>query len=80
MRILYTFLLLAISMIAHAQNTIAIYQKDGKVAKFAFTEKPVITYADNNLVLTTSQTSVQYPIAEDRLRYCRHHGCERSED
>lgn len=62
MRILYTFLLLAISMLAHAQNTIAIYQKDGKVAKFAFTEKPVITYADNNLVLTTSQTSVQYPI------------------
>ena len=45
------------------QNAIAIYQKDGKVAKFSFTEKPVITYSGNELVLTTTKTTVQYPVA-----------------
>ena len=62
MRRLCIFLLLAFCTLANAQNAIAIYQKDGKVAQFAFSEKPVITYVDNNLVLTTTQTTVQYPI------------------
>ena len=62
MRRLCISLLLAFCTIANAQNAISIYQKDGKVAQFAFSEKPVITYADNNLVLTTTLTTVQYPL------------------
>jgi hypothetical protein len=44
------------------QNTIVIHQKDGKVATFKFSEKPVVTYVGNELVLTTTETTVQYPI------------------
>ena len=44
------------------ENAIAIYQKDGKVVKFAFSEKPVATYSGNDFVLTTTKTTVQYPI------------------
>ena len=49
MRKLYTTLLLACSLMAGAQNAISIHQKDGKVANFAFSEKPIVTYADNQL-------------------------------
>lgn len=45
-----------------SQNAIAIYQKDGQVTKFAFTENPVVTYSGNDVVLTTTKTTVQYPI------------------
>lgn len=62
MRLLYAFLLTVISTMTYAQNAIAVYQKDGQVAKFAFTEKPVLTYSGNDLVLTTTKTTVQYPI------------------
>lgn len=67
-RLLLRLLLLASAISTHAataadtENAIAIYQKDGQVAKFAFSEKPVVTYSGNDLVLTTSKTSVQYPI------------------
>ena len=60
--LLTTLLLVAGAFAVWAQNAIAIYQKDGNVAKFAFTEKPVVTYSGSDLVLTTSKTSVQYPI------------------
>jgi len=56
-----TLLLMAVTT-AWAQNAIAVYQQDGKVAKFGFAEKPVVTYTDNNLVISTTQTTVQYPI------------------
>lgn len=45
-----------------AQKSVAIYQTDGQVATFAFTEKPVVTYSGSDLVLTTTETCVQYPI------------------
>ena len=50
------------SVTMHGQNAVAVYQQDGTVAKFAFTEKPVVTYSGSELVLTTTQTTVQYPI------------------
>ena len=45
-----------------AQNAVSIYQIDGKVSTFAFSEKPVVIYSGNDLVMTTTKTSVQYPI------------------
>ena len=47
---------------AQAQNAVAIHQKNGQVATFAFTEKPVVTYSGSDLVLTTTKTTVNYPI------------------
>ena len=55
-------LLLMGVMTTWAQNAIAVYQQDGKVVKFGFAEKPVVTYADNNVVISTARTTVQYPI------------------
>ena len=61
-RYLLTALVLFAAVALWAQNTVAIHQADGQVATFAFTEKPVVTYSGNDLVLTTTKTSVQYPI------------------
>lgn len=55
-------LLLAFCTLAYGQNTIVIQQKDGKVARFSFTEKPVVTYSGNNVLVNTTKNSVQYPI------------------
>ena len=60
--IMAIFILSGIGLTAYAQNAVAIHQKDGKVAMFAFTEKPVVTYSGSNLMLTTTKTTVQYPI------------------
>ena len=56
------FMLVAIGTKCYAQNTVAIHQKDGKVTTFAFTEKPVVTYSGSDLVLSTTKTTVQYPV------------------
>ena len=46
-----------------SQNTLTIHQKDGKEFSYGFSEKPVITYADNDLVLTTTNTVVEFPLS-----------------
>lgn len=48
---------------AMAQNTLTIHQKDGQQFNFGFDDKPVITYTDTYLVLKTTKTEVQYPLA-----------------
>lgn len=45
------------------QNAITIHQKDGQQFSFGFDDKPVITYTDTDLVLKTTKTEVQYPLA-----------------
>jgi hypothetical protein len=60
--LLTVILLLFATVASWAQNAVAVYQNDGTVATFAFTEKPVVTYSGNDLVLTTTKTSVSYPI------------------
>jgi len=57
-----TFLLLFQCLLFYAQNAVAVYQQDGKVAKFGFAEKPVVSYVGDNLVLTTTEATVEYPI------------------
>lgn len=61
-RHLLTTILLFAAVALWAQKAVVVYQNDGKVATFAFTEKPVVTYSGNDLVLTTTKTSVTYPI------------------
>lgn len=61
-RTLLLVLLTIATMAVWAQNAIAVYQNDGKVARFTFSEKPVVTYSGTDMVLTTTKTSVQYPI------------------
>ena len=61
-----SFLLLAVVLRVSAveQNVVAVYQQDGQKALFAFADQPEVTYTATDLVLTTTRTSVQYPIAQ----------------
>lgn len=45
-----------------SERTVSIYQADGQVVTFSFQDSPVVTYSGNDLVLTTTKTTVQYPI------------------
>lgn len=53
----------SVSMSVSAQNTVIVHQKDGKTVSFGLPEKPVITYVDNEMVITTTKTVLQYPLA-----------------
>ena len=44
------------------QNAVAIYHIDGEVSYFAFGDKPEVTYTATDLLLTSTQVSVQFPI------------------
>ena len=55
-------LLTGITMMMLAQDAVAIHQKNGTVITFAFMEKPKVTYSGSDLVLTTTKTSVTYPV------------------
>ena len=46
-----------------AQNTLTIHQKDGSKFGYGFSEKPVITYTETDLVLKTAKTVVEYPLS-----------------
>lgn len=46
-----------------AQNTLVIHQKDGQQFSYGFGDKPVITYTESDLVLTTSKTVVEFPLS-----------------
>lgn len=48
---------------AWAQNSIVIYQKNGKVAIYHFDEHPAVTYADQQLVMTSGGSEVMYPLS-----------------
>ena len=65
-KMVLTLISLLMTMLATAeeQNVIAIYQTDGQVAMFAFADKPAVTYTATDLVLTTTKTTMQYPIAQ----------------
>lgn len=46
-----------------AQNTLTIHQKDDSKFGYGFSEKPVITYTETDLVLKTAKTVVEYPLS-----------------
>lgn len=56
-------LLVTASTMTSAQNAVVVYQKDGTILRYAFNDKPTITYSGNDLLLTTTKTTVMYPIS-----------------
>lgn len=54
---------LFLSSMASAQNYLTITQKDGQQFSYAFSEKPVVTYTETELVLTTENTDIQFPLS-----------------
>ena len=67
MKKIILFALLALGCAAgHAQNTLFIWQQTGEVVSYDFLEKPRITYADTNLILTTTKVQVEFPLSSVR--------------
>ena len=62
-KILLTMALMLVAYVTMwAQDAVVIYQKNGKVARFKFTEQPVVSYSATDLVMTTTKKSVHFPI------------------
>ncbi len=64
-KLLCTVFLLFCVLMTHisAQNTLTIHQKDGRLFSYGFLEKPIITYTETDLVLTTAHIVVEYPLS-----------------
>ena len=62
-----SFLLLCMAAVGvsaeSTASTLNINQKSGGTVSYAFSEKPVVTMSGNNVVITTTSTSVEYPIS-----------------
>ena len=56
--ILFVF---ALSMMAD-DMILQIWQSDGKVVNIDLNEQPVATYLDGNLIITTTKTTITYPL------------------
>ena len=55
-------LLLAFCCAGYAQNSVTLYLKSGRSVSYTFQEKPVMTYSDNELVVSTQNVRVQYAL------------------
>lgn len=65
MKPILTLLLLILGIIPTlAQKVINVHSKTGTVISYAFSEKPVVTYSGDILVLKTENTSVEYPLSD----------------
>jgi hypothetical protein len=62
-RLLLCFLVALLVCPVFSQNTLTIHQKDGQQFSFGLEDKPVITYTETDLVLKTTKTELQYPLA-----------------
>lgn len=57
-------LLMAAPLELFSQNTLTVFQKDGQTASFGFGEKPVISFTDSSLVVTSTRTQVEYLLSK----------------
>lgn len=63
-RLLICLLLSIASFLTYAQNTLSIYQRNGCVVSYGFADKPVVTYVEENLHVSTNNVSIDYPLSE----------------
>ena len=59
-KIIISMVLLVASISAFALNALTVRQNDGQQLTFGFAEKPVITFTDNELVITSSKTEYRF--------------------
>lgn len=62
MKKLFFFLVFLSPLMALAQNCLTIHQKNGETFSYMFQDKPVITYSESDLVLTSTKVQVVFPI------------------
>lgn len=46
-----------------AQNTLTVHQKNGEQFSFGFEDKPVVTFTDTELIVTSTKTELRYELA-----------------
>lgn len=46
-----------------AQTALIVHLKSGEVVYYSFSEQPKVTYSGTDLLLTTTKTKVEYPLA-----------------
>ena len=65
-RLLLSLLMLTAAFISQAQTALIVHQKSGGTVEFAFSEKPVVTYNDDYLVISVQDglASVSYPLSD----------------
>lgn len=67
--LLLSFLFLTV-LHTTAQNVLNVHSKTGAVVSYALSQKPVVTYDGDVLVLTADKTRVEYPLADlDKLTF-----------
>ena len=57
-------LLILIAVTVMGQNTLTVHQKDGQQFSFGFEDKPVVTFTDSELIVTSSKTELRYALAQ----------------
>ena len=57
-------LLMLIAVTVMGQNTLTVHQKDGQQFSFGFEDKPVVTFTDSELIVTSSKTELRYALAQ----------------
>lgn len=62
MFLIVAVLMALLPLCSSAQNCLSIHQKDGEKFSYLFRDKPVITYTESELVLTTTKVQVSFPI------------------
>lgn len=62
--ITFLFVLALLPLGLYAQNTLTVLQKDGQQFSFGFEDKPVVTFTDNELVVTSTKTELRYELVK----------------
>ena len=62
-KLIFSLLSIFTATAAWADTALFVHQKSGAVLEIGFSEKPVVTYEDGNLVITASEASVSYPLS-----------------
>lgn len=57
--------ILLVSLMSKADNKVLqIWQADGQIVTISLNEEPRTTYSDGNLVITTTKTTITYPLEQ----------------
>ena len=66
-RSLFVLLTIAITMAAQADDRVLkVWQSDGQVLTISLADEPRTTYSDGNLIITSSKSSVTFPLEKVR--------------
>jgi len=61
-RLVLSLLTLFAAATSWADSALFVHQRNGGVVEFAFSERPVVTYSEGNLIISAANASVTYPL------------------